>query len=69
VALYNVSKLKPVTVIKDAHSSGWVSALACTYNTDMIVSGGMDDHLNFYQVAPAAGKIEKKFSIRCVGKK
>lgn len=65
--MYNVNKIKPLTIIKDAHANGWISALCSNYNTDMIVSGAIDDHLNFYQVDPLKEKLEKKFSVRCVG--
>ena len=61
-----MNKIKPIAVIKDAHANGWIAALGSNYNTDMIVSGAIDDHLNFYQVNPTAEKLEKKFSVRCV---
>jgi hypothetical protein len=66
VALYNVNKIKPIAVIKDSHANGWISAICSSYNTDMVISGAIDDHINFYQVTPLASKIEKKFSVRCV---
>ena len=52
--------------VGEAHSNGWVGALAASYNTDLVVSGGIDDTLNFYEVSPEKQKIEKKFSVRCV---
>ena len=64
--MYNTEKVKPVSSIKDAHASGWVSALGGIYNTDMVVSGAMDDQLHFHRVNLDQRTIEKAFSIRCV---
>ena len=66
ISMWNVEKVKPVCSVKGAHSSGWVSALGGIYNTDMLVSGGMDDKLQFYKVDPENKLIEKVFNVRCV---
>jgi hypothetical protein len=65
--LYSLDKIKPVCVIKDSHSSGWVSALAGQYNTDLVLSGAMDGKIHFYRVAPEKNEIAKEFSIELVG--
>lgn len=66
VCLFSLDKVKPMSSVKNAHPGGWIGALATNYNSDMLVSGGWDDQLNFYQLDLQKNSIEKKFDVRCV---
>lgn len=70
ICLWNIAKRKPQITLQQPHQNGWISALACVKNTDLVVSGANDGKLIFYKGNFDNLKtlsLEKMFSIDCEG--
>lgn len=50
IAMWNITKQKPIWRLPNIHSRGWVSSLAAQYNGDFLVSGANDGIIRVYKL-------------------
>jgi ribosomal RNA-processing protein 9 len=62
LAVGSSASKKPLAVVERAHGSSWLTAVACARLSDVVVSGGGDGALRFWQLRKAAesGKTAKR---------
>lgn len=69
IALWHVSKKKPLFSLKKAHesSSNWICSVAALHNTDLLASGSNDGFIKIYACAENFLSFEEKFKIQING--
>ena len=59
ITLWNASKKKPISMIKNAHHSQWLSSVAAYRNSDLLFSGSCDGFLNVYKIESSGPNTNK----------
>jgi len=70
VAFWNVGKRKPLKVFKTFNEKGWTSAIAGHFNSDYLVTAGLDSPIWFWKTKAEDAKkwsFEPKFSVESHG--
>ncbi|CAD8128140.1 unnamed protein product [Paramecium sonneborni] len=50
INLWNVKKRRPLFELYKPHGDKWITSLGTIYNSDLLISGSIDDNLNIYKV-------------------
>jgi len=48
--LWTSSKKKPVTTLENLHNKKWILSLGNVKNSDLLVSGSVDNYINIYNI-------------------
>jgi ribosomal RNA-processing protein 9 len=74
LALWHVSKKKPLNVKQKAHCDEaskqptWIASVAALHNTDLIASGSNDGFLRLWKCSDDFFRIEELFSVQLVSR-
>jgi len=64
---WTTARKKPICVVRNAHSGGWITALGAAINSDVFASGGVDGHVRLWRLTAEKSRIQQFHNLPLVG--